>query len=354
MSDNAVSNGRVRVLIVDDTRSIRAMIRAMITRTPDIEVVGEAGDPYEARELIRELDPDVITLDVEMPRMDGLSFLERIMRLRPMPVVMVSSRTTENSHAAVRALSLGAIDCVDIAKLRDGSGLGERFIDTLLMAAAARPRLSTPRAEAFRSSAPQPDFDWNGKVVLIGSSTGGVDALISILSDYPADGPPTVIAQHMPAAFLESFTARLDRTTRPRVIAARGGLRLERGMVCIAPGGDAHIALSPRDALRLDSVPDTGVEKYIPSIDVLFSSAERHAPAVIGVMLTGMGKDGAVAMARMHVAGAHTIVQNAETAVIDGMPRAARELGAADDVVALPAIGRRILACASRKERLTT
>lgn len=353
MADHLMHSDRtVRVLIVDDTRAIRAMIRAMITRSPRIAVVGEAGDPYEARELIRALNPDVITLDVEMPKMDGLVFLERIMRLRPMPVIMISSRTTENSDAAIRALSLGAVDCVDIAKLRAGPGRGERLIDTLLAAAGAKSRL-VARANRHPPVPSSNIFDWNGKVVLIGASTGGVDALLTVLAEYPANGPPTLIAQHMPASFLESFTKRLDRHALPRVIPASDGLRLEPGLVCVAAGGDHHVALSPRDPMRVASVPHHGSEPYVPSIDVLFSSAERHGAHVIGIMLTGMGRDGAEAMVRMRAAGAHTIVQDAATAVIDGMPRAARELGAAVQIAALPEIGKRILASASRKERVS-
>lgn len=338
----------IRVLIVDDTRSIRAMIRAMISRDPRIEVVGEAGDPFEARELIRALDPDVITLDVEMPGMDGLAFLDRIMRLRPMPVVMVSTRTSENSHAAIRALSLGAVDCVDIAKLRDGAGRGERLIDTLLTAAGARPR-RYPEPGMRATVDPPEAFDWNGKIVVIGASTGGVDALMTVLSDYPAAGPPTVIAQHMPAAFLESFTARLDRLARPCVMPARDGLRLAPGMVCVAPGGDSHVALSPRDPMRLKVIPSDGTEPYVPSVNVLFSSAVCHGVNVVGVMLTGMGRDGAEAMARMRDQGAHTIAQDAETAVVDGMPRAVRDLGAACEIAPLHEVGSRILAQTSRR-----
>lgn len=350
MADQHLHGQRpVRVLIVDDTRAIRALIRAMVSRDPRIEVVGEAGDPYEARELIRALDPDVITLDVEMPKMDGLTFLERIMRLRPMPVVMVSTRTTENSHAAIRALSLGAVDCVDIAKLRDGSSRSNGLVDTLLAAASAKPRAHPQSCPKVEEKSTQP-FDWNGKIVLIGASTGGVDALLTVLASYPAECPPTVIAQHMPAAFLESFTYRLDRHARPRVIPAKDGLRMEPGLVCVAPGGAHHVALSPRDPLRIVEIPHDGTEAYVPSINVLFSSAEPHAEHVIGVMLTGMGRDGADALARMRAAGAHTIVQDAETAVIDGMPRTARDLGAAAEVAALPEIGRRILAGASRKQ----
>ncbi len=344
-------NGKVRVLIVDDTRTIRALIRAHLASAPEIEVVGEAADPYEAREMIRRLDPDVITLDVEMPRMDGLSFLEKIMRLRPMPVVMVSTRTTEKSHAAVRALALGAVDCVDIALL---TGRGRSSVDlgeTVLMAAASRPRLLQRRETHQRQTTV--DYQWNGKIVVIGSSTGGVDALMTVLADFPSDCPPTVIAQHMPASFLESFTARLDRHIAPRVVLAKDGMRLEKGLVCLAPGGDAHVALSPRDPQRIEIVPDDGNAAYVPSVDILFSSAARHARTTIGVILTGMGRDGADAMAALRAGGAHTIAQDAETAVVDGMPKAAREIGAAVEVAALHELGARILACASRSQRVT-
>lgn len=352
MLDREGCNRRVRVLIVDDTRTIRAMIRTLLNRSTEIEIVGEAGDPFEARELIRELDPDVITLDVEMPRMDGLAFLEKIMRLRPMPVVMVSTRTTEKSHAAVRALSLGAVDCVDIALLTRGGNRQVDLVETVLMAASSKPRLYE-REPSGRAPRLPGTYHWNGKIVLIGSSTGGVDALMTVLADYPADGPPTVIAQHMPAAFLESFSARLDRHIAPRVVLAEDGMRLDKGLVCVAPGGDCHLALSPRDPLRLKSVPDDGSAAYVPSVDVLFSSAERHAPATIGVMLTGMGRDGAAAMGRLRSGGSHTIVQDAETAVVDGMPKAAREMGAAGEVAALTEIGTCILRSASRGARAT-
>ena len=352
MIDAAIDRRPVRVLIVDDTRTIRAMIRAMLSRSPLVEVVGEAGDPYEARELIRQLEPDVITLDVEMPRMDGLSFLEKIMRLRPMPVVMVSTRTTERSHAAVRALALGAIDCVDIARLQEGGWRSPDLVETVLMAASSRPRRLVEKTAPTAPGASH--FRWNGRVVVIGSSTGGVDALLTVLADYPEDGPPTVIAQHMPATFLESFTARLDRHLRPKVVLAEEGLRMVAGLVCVAPGGGRHVALSPRDPLRLQSIADDGQAMYVPSVDVLFSSAERHAASVIGVMLTGMGRDGAEAMARMRRAGAHTIVQDGPSSVIDGMPRAAREAGAAVEVASLAEIGSRILASASRPQGALT
>ena len=260
----------VRVLIVDDTRAIRSMIRVLLSRGPGIEVVGEAGDPYEARDMIKALDPDVLTLDVEMPKMNGLQFLEHLMRLHPMPVVMVSSRTAENSDAAIRALSLGAVECVDLAKLVKGGYQRASLVDAVLMAAASRPRLHRERTPS-EVLCPEPNFSWNGKLVVIGSSTGGVDALLTVLSDFPADCPPTVIAQHMPSSFLESFTARLDRQSKPNVVLAEDRMQIGPGMVCVAPGGAFHAALSPRDPSCVLLIPSDGTELYVPSVNALFS-----------------------------------------------------------------------------------
>ena len=340
---------KVRVVIVDDTRTIRAMIRSLLARSDQIEVVGEASDPYEARELIRELNPDVITLDVIMPRMDGLSFLEKLMRLRPMPVVMVSTRTTEKSHEAVRALALGAVDCVDLGSLRDGTSRVD-LASTVLMAANSNTEhfAQNVRTEAGVAN----DFRWNGRSVLIGSSTGGVDALMTVLSAYPANGPPTVIAQHMPAAFLVSFADRLDRHIAPRVRLAKAGDTLEPGTVFLAAGGEDHVTLSRNYPPNLKLVAKKD-ETYVPSVEVLMESGERHAKKVVGVMLTGMGRDGAEGLLKMRNAGAHTIVQSGATCVVDGMPKAAREIGAAVEVVALEKIGAHILKSTSIAQAAT-
>ena len=330
---------KVRVVVVDDTRSIRAMICALLARSEQIEVVGEAGDPFEARELIRALNPDVITLDVVMPKMDGLSFLEKLMRLRPMPVVMVSTRTTEKSYEAVRALSLGAVDCVDLRSLRDGTSRVD-LAGTVLIAANSNAR----QFGAVKRKSPQKvsDFRWNGRSVLIGSSTGGVDALMSVLSAYPSDGPPTVIAQHMPAAFLVSFAERLDRNVAPRVALAKAGQVIEPGNIYLAAGGAEHVALSRSHPLKINFIPEDD-EPYVPSVEVLMRSGVTHASKIVGVMLTGMGRDGAQSMLEMRQAGAHTIVQSGPTCVVDGMPRAARDIGAAAEVVPLKKIGASIL-----------
>ncbi len=338
----------VRVVIVDDTRSIRAVLRALLSESPQIEVVGEAADPYEARELIRELQPDVITLDVEMPRMSGLSFLERIMRLRPMPVVMVSARTTENSREAIKALALGAVDCIDRAMLLAKDDPVD-LVETILMAAESNVG-GFANATRSRQSVVEPEapFTWNERIVVMGSSTGGVDALLTVLSNFPRACAPTVIAQHMPADFLESFTKRLNKSSAPKVELARDGIVMEPGHVYVAPGGNAHVALASNNPLRLQLVPHDGTETFVPSVNVLFSSAVAHGDRIVGVMLTGMGHDGADAMLAMREAGAHTIVQDAASSVVDGMPKSAREIGAAIEVAPLSDIGRRIYASVSR------
>ena len=336
----------VRVVIVDDVKSIRTLIRVMLESDPRITVVGEAGDPFEARELIRDLNPDVITLDVVMPRMDGLDFLERLMRLRPMPVVMVSTRTTEKSQEAVTALSLGAVDCVDLGQLRKSQD-SPALAKTVLMAAQSNlGRLRSPSQAAPAKANAR--HNWNGKPVVIGSSTGGVDALLQVLSGIPADGPPIVIAQHMPASFLASFATRLERHCPASVCLSHDGARLEAGKVYLSVGGETHTLLSDRDPYRLVHVPHDGREAYVPSVNLLFTSAVPHGPRVVGVMLTGMGSDGAAAMLRMRESGAHTIVQDSASAVIDGMPRSARENGAAVEVASLSHIAGRILASTSK------
>lgn len=335
---------RRRVGIVDDTKTIRLLLRAVLEADPRLEVVGEAGDPYEAREMIKATNPDVITLDVEMPRMNGLVFLEHLMRLRPMPVVMVSTRTQEKSEAAIKAMSIGAVDCVDVARLQGDASQRKRLAETLYHAAGARviqrggpdPRAARPQSGT--------DFSWNGKFVAIGSSTGGVDALERVFAAYPANCPPTLVAQHMPPAFLRSFAARLDSTVAPTVRLAEDGMPINQGEILIAAGGLRHIAFGDRRGRCVASPNATGEELYVPSVDVLFSSALPLAHDCIGVILTGMGRDGAETLLALRNAGAHTIVQSGETCVIDGMPRAARSAGAAERVLPLDRIGQAIVA----------
>ncbi|MEM6824384.1 MAG: chemotaxis-specific protein-glutamate methyltransferase CheB [Pseudomonadota bacterium] len=338
-----------RVLIVDDSRTIRALLRATLDADERLDVVGEAGDPYEARQLIKDLNPDVLTLDVEMPKMSGLEFLEHLMRLRPMPVVMVSSRTQERSEDAIRALSIGAVECVDVRRVQGDAEQRARLSNALYNASLAKVR---GRADGARVSAPsgdRPAFRWNGKTVLIGSSTGGVDALERVLSQFPADCPPTVIAQHMPASFLASFSERLNGHVAPDVQLAQDLQKIERGQVRIAPGGTHHLVIDTRTQGKLRLETSDASDLYVPSVDKLFASALPHAATSVGVVLTGMGSDGAQPLADLRVAGAMTLAQRGDTCVVDGMPRAARAAGAVTEEAGIDDMAAAILRHTSKE-----
>ncbi len=337
----------IRVLIVDDSRTIRSLIRLGLERDTRVEVIGEASDAYEARELIKTLNPDVLTLDVEMPRMDGLAFLEKIMRLRPMPVVMVSSRTAEQSEVAVRALTLGAVDCIDLKKLLQDDADSKKIADTIVMAASASIKARKP-VGYFPEKLPGDNFRWNGRFVVVGSSTGGVETLIRILSGFPTNGPPVVVAQHMPAHFLASFAKRLDALIKPSVRIALRDQALRPGEILLAGGGSDHVEICVGDPFKIGLVPASSSDLYTPSIERLFLSASEFGDKAVGVILTGMGRDGAAGLLKMRNNGAHTIAQSGRTAVVDGMPRAARELDAACEVTDLDKISERILAATGR------
>lgn len=336
----------IRALIVDDSRTIRSIVRVLLSRDPEIEVVGEAGDPYEARAAIKALDPDVITLDVEMPRMDGLEFLGHLMRLRPMPVVMVSSLTRKGSAAAVRALSLGAVDCVDREEVRRDVSGGTRLCAIVKM--AARARVQT-RREPFAPSVSE-SYKPNGKLLLIGSSTGGVDALERVFSRFPENCPPTLVAQHMPPAFLLSFAQRLDDSLKPTVRLAREGDPLQAGTILLAPGGEHHLIVSATGNSVVQLVKEDGSHLHTPCVDMLFDSAVQHGKDVVAAILTGMGRDGAEGLLRLRGAGAQTFAQSGRTAVVDGMPRVAREIGAASRVADLEDLPNFLLSACSRAE----
>lgn len=346
-------SSQVRVLIIDDSATVRGVLRAALEADARLAVVGEASDPYQAREMIKHLDPDVLTLDIEKPKMCGLDFLERLMRLRPMPVVVVSSYTRYNSAAAVRALSLGAIECVDLTRLNVRPELRSRLVETLVAAGRISRRGLARRHGSLldaKSGAAERPFLWNGRIVLIGSSTGGVEALEHVLAVYPALCPPTLVVQHMPAHFLDSFARRLDAALRPSVAIARDGEDLRQGQVLIAGARSRHLVLTgctrPRTALTRARPGD----QHVPSVDALFRSAAVQAGRVIGVILTGMGRDGAQGLMALRRAGARTIAQSAETCVVDGMPGAARAAGAVQESVALDHIGERLLALCSGEE----
>lgn len=330
----------IKTLVVDDSATMRALIRAALTRDPEILVVGEAADPHEARTQIKALLPDVLTLDVEMPGMNGLDFLERLMRLRPMPVVMVSSLTSQGTDATLRALALGAVECV--AK----PGPGESFDDlpsAVRNAAAAKVRPLAPT-----NVRPEPQsFRGEGAVLAIGASTGGVEALSAVLSSFPSNCPPTLITQHIRPAFTRSLAERLDRLCAATVAEARDGEPLVAGRVYIAPG-NTHLAMSGTTSWRCSLIHDGPVNGHCPSVDVLFESVARCAGArSVGVILTGMGKDGAQGLLAIRKRGGRTLGQDADSSVVYGMPRAAFEIGAVESQVPLRTIAAKTLAAAT-------
>lgn len=342
-----MSAAKIKVLCVDDSALIRDLLTEIINSQPDMEVVAVAPDPIAARDLIKQHNPDVLTLDVEMPRMDGLDFLERLMRLRPMPVLMVSSLTQSGSEITLRALELGALDFVAKPSLGIRSGMMEyaaEITDKLRAAARSRPR------QARHKNAPPPTqlkapMLSSEKLIIIGASTGGTEAIRSVLEPLPANAPAILITQHMPGGFTRSFAERLDRLCRISVKEATDGERVLPGHAYIAPG-DQHLELVRSGAnyvVRLNDGPP--VNRHRPSVDVLFHSASKHAGKnAIGVILTGMGKDGAVGLLEMREAGAATIAQNEESCVVFGMPREAIAVGGAVEVVALDDIPSRLMA----------
>ncbi|WP_010219725.1 protein-glutamate methylesterase/protein-glutamine glutaminase [Sphingomonas sp. PAMC 26621] len=337
-----MSGPPVRVLIVDDSASMRAVLKRTLSADPDIEVVGVAPEPDVARAMIKELNPHVITLDIEMPGMDGLSFLERIMRLRPMPVVMCSTLTARGAEATIEALRLGAVDC--IAK-PTGNPLDIANSSVQLCATVKSAARSTVRRtpEISAPLKPLPPGALRDVVVAIGASTGGVEALFLVLKALPIDCPPVLIVQHMPAAFTPGFAARLNSECALRVVEAQDGTPIEAGTVYIAPGGQTHMELAGglHGRIKLRATPPHGGHR--PAVDVLFESVAPLGSAAVGVMLTGMGSDGAAGLLAMRRAGARTLGQSQETCVVYGMPRAAFALGAVEREVALTAMPGAIL-----------
>jgi two-component system chemotaxis response regulator CheB len=337
---------KTKVLIVDDSALIRSVLKEIIGSQPDMEVVGVAPDPIVARELIKQTNPDVLTLDVEMPRMDGLDFLERLMRLRPMPVVMVSSLTERGSEITMRALELGAVDFVTKPKLSIQSGMNEYaglIMDKIRAAAKAKVRArALPSAaageggEGMRLPMLRDPLTSSEKLIIIGASTGGTEAIKEFLVRMPSDCPGILIAQHMPEGFTRSFARRLDSLCRISVAEAAGGERVLPGHAFIAPG-HSHLTLARSGAnyvTQLDQGPP--VNRHRPSVDVLFASAARAAGKnAVGVILTGMGKDGAAGMLQMKQAGAHNFAQDEASCVVFGMPREAIAAGAVHETGAL-------------------
>lgn len=339
----------VKVLIVDDSAAMRGLIRNALSADPEIEIVGEAGDALQARSAIKALNPDVITLDIEMPNMNGLEFLEKIMTLRPMPVIMVSTLTHRGAQASLDALELGAFDC--IGKPNAGDGAAFSRINEVVKAAGRSKHSMVKRApKATSTSTLRPavsssfqDYTPARKIIAIGSSTGGVEALINVISKFPANCPPTVITQHMPPAFTGSFAARLDRLSAPMVKEAEDGDRLEVGKVLLAPGGKRQMEVIGKVAPSISLREGDPVSGHCPSVDVLFRSVAKLAQKnAVGVILTGMGRDGASGLLEMREAGASTVGQNEKSCVVYGMPKVAFEIGAVESQHSIEEIAEQI------------
>ncbi len=348
---------KIRVVVVDDSALVRSLLSEIINRQHDMECIGTANDPLVAREMIRELNPDVITLDVEMPRMDGIDFLGRLMRLRPMPVVMISTLTEQGAEVTLRALELGAVDFVAKPRVGVATGLSDlagQIVDKIRVAAVAQVRRASardPAASAVTSgNSSTPAAGLLGrlsteKVIFIGASTGGTEAIKEILVHMPADCPAIVITQHMPAGFTTSFAARLNSLCQITVKEAVNGERILPGHAYIAPGGKQfHISRSGAKYVAVvdDSPP---VNRHKPSVEVLFKSAAAMVGRnAYGVMLTGMGADGATAMREMKDAGSYNYVQDEASCIVFGMPREAIAHGAADEVLPLNQIAPALVA----------
>lgn len=340
-----------RVLIVDDSGFVRKLLTEVLSQDPEIEVVGTARDPFEAREFIKRLNPDVITLDVEMPRMDGLTFLNNLMRLRPLPVVMVSSLTAVGADATMAALQSGAVDFVTKPSLDVSAGihaLAGELVAKVKNAATARvvartettPRTNFEKVKALQTT---------DRVIAIGASTGGTEAIADVLASMPPDAPAIVIAQHIPEMFSARFAARLDRDTNLIVREANDGAPLLTGHAYVAPGGK-HLRVE-RSGLKYFCAigDDEPVNRHKPSVDVMFESVARNVGHnAVALLLTGMGADGAAGLLTIKESGAITIVQDKESSVVWGMPGEAFKRGAASEVLPLSKIGPRALALATR------
>lgn len=340
----------IRVVVIDDSAVIRSMLTVMLNKADDIEVVGTAVDPFDAREKIKALNPDVITLDIEMPKMDGITFLTKIMSLRPMPVVMVSTLTQKGAEVTLKALELGAVDYVSKPTAhRPGEGmdsLQQELIDKVRVAASANISRMPVKASASPQAATQYQSHLSdaSRIIAIGSSTGGVEALRDLLIPLPANLPPIVITQHMPPRFTSALAERMDKQTKFTFTEAKHGIQLKPGNAYIAPG-DKHMVVAQQGNMFICRLhDDEPVSGHKPSVDVLFESvAKAYGAHAIGVILTGMGRDGAKGLKLMRDEGATTIGQNKETCVVYGMPRAAMEEKAVQSELPLSQIGAAIL-----------
>lgn len=343
---------KTRVVVVDDSALVRSILTEIINKQPDMECIGAAQDPLVAREMIRTLNPDVITLDVEMPRMDGLDFLSRLMRLRPMPVVMVSTLTERGAEVTLKALELGAIDFVAKPKIGVADGirqLAADITDKIRIAAKAHVRRAPAAPPPGTVVAAPPPVQSVGrlsteKIIFIGASTGGTEATKDVLINLPADCPAVCITQHMPPGFTTSYAARLNGLCKIRVAEARDGERILPGHAYLAPGGKQFSVERSGANYIARVVEGEPVNRHRPSVEVLFLSAARVVgPNALGIMLTGMGADGATAMKVMRDAGSYNICQDEASCVVFGMPREAINAGAAHEVLPLREIAPKLL-----------
>jgi two-component system, chemotaxis family, protein-glutamate methylesterase/glutaminase len=345
-------DGAVKVLVVDDSPVVRQMLTRELSRGAGIRVVGSAPDPFVARDMILELNPDVITLDVEMPRMDGITFLRKLMVYHPMPVIILSSLTAEGTRLAIEALEAGAVEVLSKPNSSNSIGdLGKILIEKVKFAANAKVQTGDGGIKPITSKTKLPsDANTSGapganqKIIAIGASTGGVQALTELLSAFPLHAPGTVVVQHMPAHFTESFAQRLDALCQVKICEAHNGDRVIPGTVLIAPGG-FHTVLRHSGTHYFVEVKDgPEVQHQKPSVDVLFNSVARSAGAnAIGALLTGMGADGAQGLLSLRRAGSHTIAQDEQSSIVFGMPMEAIKCGAAESVLPLNKIAAAIL-----------
>lgn len=346
---------RTRVLVIDDSALMRRVLSEILARDPQIEVVGTATDAYVARDKIKRLNPDVLTLDIEMPLMDGISFLRNLMRLRPMPVVMCSSLTQAGADVTLQALSMGAVDFIAKPRIDTSHAIldyAEEIAAKVKAAAGARvrpldeTRVAQPRhsADAVLPRRAAPRFRTTDQLIAIGASTGGTEAIRAVLVELPPDTPGIVVTQHIPAAFSASFAERLNASCAMTVTEAKDGQQILPGHVYIAPG-DRHL-LVVRDGTQLRCELNDGspVNRHKPSVDVMLRSVAQNAGSnAIGLILTGMGKDGAAALGEMRESGAATLAQDEATSVVWGMPGAAWHAGAVEELLPLERIGERLM-----------
>ena len=335
----------VRVLIVDDSSTIRHLLRFRMRSDPRIEVVGEASNADEARQQIARLSPDVLTLDVEMPGLSGLDFLNELMRTRPMPVIMISSETQKGSAAAIEALSRGAVECIGKPRREQAGNAFAALPDLVCGAATANVTL---RMEGARSTpVVVSDYEWNKQIVLIGSSTGGVDALEQVFARLPENCPPILVTQHMP----EGFAQRMNSRFAPTICLAEHDRPLAQGVVMIAPGGERHLGVSSGLRPRCLLLQGDKVGGHRPSVDILFESASPIAERVVAILMTGMGADGARGITTLHKRGSLCLAQDEASSVVWGMPRVAWEMGGVDRLVPLDSIAPELLAATDRRNR---